>query len=111
VPEQAAEDRVGIRLAHPPEAQRGAADRLDPAVRARGPVEAQLAERGEQLEADRDPLLPAQRRLTGAGNRVERQAAPEQQRVAHPHALVPSLGEAELGAQRLPGGQQVAPRA
>jgi hypothetical protein len=72
-------------------------------------VELELAERGEQLEADVHPLLPGAARLLGGRHRVQRQPAPEQQRVAHPHALVAAVGQPELGAQRLPGGEQVEP--
>ena len=109
VAEQPAEDRVRVGLADAAEAQRGGADRRHRA-RAVGPEHAEVGERGEEFEPDADPLLPARRRDALGGDRVEREPAAVEQRVADAHALVAAVGQPELGAQRRARREQVEPR-
>jgi hypothetical protein len=110
VAEQRAEDRVGIGLAQAAEAQRPVADRRLERVRAVGAEEVERVERREQLEAGRHPRLPAAEPLVCAGDGVQRQAAPEEQRVADPHALVAAGRQPEGLTQRHAGRQEVEPR-
>jgi hypothetical protein len=85
------------------------ADGLDRAGRVR-PEHAQVLERGEELEPDADPLLPARRGDALGGHRVEREPAAVQQRVADAHALVAAIGQPQLRPQRRARRQQVQPR-
>jgi hypothetical protein len=111
VADHRAEHGVGVGLAEAPEAQRAVVDLALDGAAGVGPVEPERGQRGEQLEADADPALPVGQRLAGRGHGVQRQPAPEEQRVADAVALEAPLGQAELLAQRRAGREQVQPMA
>ena len=111
VAEQTAEDRVRIGLAQPPEAQRGRADRLDPArcPPAAGTRRARRARRTARSRRRSTAPSPAAAVRRPAPGRAGARAGTAARR--RPACARSALGQPQLGAQRRAGGQQVAPRA